>query len=185
MGAHLKQLHDIDNDWFGAPGSPSDVISWQEAFTALLDTLLQRVEGDEIWAQGGLMEDLRKSLSRAIGFYLFDDVEVPSLVWFTGDESSVLVCGDGERDVASWFGFSFALWGDPLLETMFMSPSKAVLEGYQGSLIVFQRQTTKRTWYTLFFALLVMVESENEDKVKQARALVVKCVDILKTAPCY
>lgn len=185
MGVHLKQLHEIDNDWFGTPGSPSDVISWQEAFIALLDTLLQRVEGDEIWVQGGLMENLRKSLSRAIGFYLFDDVEVPSLVWFTGDESSVLVKGDGVKDVVSWFGFSFAIWGDPLLETLFMSPSNAVLEGYQGTLIVFQRQRTKRIWYTLFFALLVITESEDEGKVKQARALVVKCVDILKTAPCY
>jgi len=185
MGTYLKQLHQIDNDWFGTPGSPSDVVSWQEAFTALLDELLQRVEEDVVWGQGEAMEDLRKSLSRAIGFYLFDDVEVPSLVWLTGGEDSVLVAEGQESDVSLLFGFSLALWGDPLLETMFMSPSKAFLEGYEGTLIVFQRQRTKRTWYTLFFALMVMIESEDEVKVNQGRTLVEKCVNILKTAPCY
>jgi len=111
---------------------------------------------------------------------LFDDVEFPSLVWFTGDESSVMVNGGGERDFALCFGFSYAVWGDPLLETIFVSPSAALLEGYQGTPIVFHRQRTKRTWYTLFYGLLVMVESEDADKVNQARSLVKRCVDALR-----
>jgi hypothetical protein len=185
MGSYLKQLHQIDNDWFGTPGSPSDVISWQEAFTALLEMLFERVEGDEVWKNNGLMEGLRANLSRAIGFYLFDDVEVPSLIWLTGDERSVLVSDDQDADVALFFGFSFVLWGDPLMESMFMSPSRAVLEGYEEPLIVFPRQRTKRTWYTLCFALLVIAESEDDEKVKQARALVEKCAEALKNAPCY
>lgn len=185
LGTYLKQLHQVDNDWFGTPGCPSDVISWQEAFTALLENLLESVEGDEMWKNNGLMGDLRKSLSRAIGFYLFDDVEVPSLIWFTGDEEAVLVTDGRDRDIALLFGFSFALWGDPLLETMFMSPSRPVLEGYEEKLIVFPRQRTKRTWYTLFLALLVMVESEDKERVKIAKVLVEKCVETLKNAPCY
>ncbi|KAI8973109.1 hypothetical protein BD414DRAFT_540009 [Trametes punicea] len=154
-GAYLKQLHErVQNDWFGLPSQEQDALySWQEAFTLLLESLLEdaRAAGVEL-----PYEDVRQYLSRAIGFFLFDDCEVPSLISFTGDEDATF----------------------------------AFVEGYGGPLIVFGRQKTKRLWYTIFLALVVLLqakrsgETENE-KVKWATEVLHRSVADLKDAPCY
>ena len=92
-GAYLKQLHErVQNDWFGQPAqSAEQLYSWQEAFTLLVECVIDdaRSEGVELPYQ-----NIRQYLSRAIGFYLFDDCEVPSLIAFTADRSTqaVLFC---------------------------------------------------------------------------------------------
>ncbi|TFK81374.1 hypothetical protein K466DRAFT_604544 [Polyporus arcularius HHB13444] len=198
-GAYLKQLHErVQNDWFGMPSQEKDdLYSWQEAFTPLLEGLLDeahRVGVDLPYA------DLRVCLSRAIGFFLFDDCEVPSLISFTGDEHSIVVDFDMEKGapgledeevrITSFGAFGHALWGDPLLETLFMDPSAGLVEGYGGPLIVFARQKTKRLWYSLFLALVVLVEAKREgkeehEKVQWARKLAERSAAALKDAPCY
>ena len=37
------------------------------------------------------VDELRFSLRHAIGSFLFDDVEMPKLIWVTGDEEDVIV----------------------------------------------------------------------------------------------
>ncbi|KAI1792286.1 hypothetical protein LXA43DRAFT_1093811 [Ganoderma leucocontextum] len=168
LGSYLKQLHErVQNDWFGLPSQAKDELySWQEAFTLLLETILEDAR------EAGVAlpyEDVRRCLSRAIGFFLFDDCEVPSLVSFVGDEHSTFVdfdqgkgTGAPEQEVrvTSFMSVGHALWGDPLLETMFLEPSAAFVEGYGGPLIVFARQRTKRLWYTLFLSLVVLVQAK-------------------------
>jgi hypothetical protein len=170
------------------PQEPS--YSWQETFTVLLETLLHTVENDLHINLPYI--DLRKCLSRAIGFYLFDDVEVPSLVSFTGDEHDVLLScpKDSSQPAIAAMAFTnvHALWGDPLIETLFMppGPSQGILEGYQAPLIVFSRQKTKRIWYTVFLALVVLVERGGEvEQGKWAKEVLSECVEQLKDAPCY
>ncbi|KAI0699752.1 hypothetical protein C8T65DRAFT_580867 [Cerioporus squamosus] len=198
-GAYLKQLHErVQNDWFGLPSQEKDELySWQEAFTPLLEGLL-----DEAHRAGVDLPyaDLRLCLCRAIGFFLFDDCEVPSLVSFTGDDDSTFVDfdldtgapggADEEVRITSFGAFGHALWGDPLLETLFMDPSAGLVEGYGGPLIVFARQKTKRLWYSLFLALVVLIEAKRErkeelEKVKWARELAERSAAALKNAPCY
>ncbi|KAH9944647.1 hypothetical protein B0H21DRAFT_779484 [Amylocystis lapponica] len=197
MGAYLKQLHErVQNDWFGLPSQArAELYSWQEAFTGLLEALLTDAE-----ARGVRLPyaDVRQYLSRAIGFFLFDDCDVPSLVSFAGDADAVLVDLEGAADdvpVAAFLSFSHALWGDPLLETMFVDPSAALIEGYGGPLVLFARQKTKRIWYTLFLALMVTVhmrrdghaasDGQDGEKVKWADAALSRCVADLKDAPYY
>jgi hypothetical protein len=79
-----------------------------------------------------------------------------------------------------------------MLETLFMppGPSQALLEAYMdggGPLIAFPRQRTKRIWYTLFLAGIVLVEEAGKDdcKVGWATELIRECVEKLKDAPCY
>lgn len=228
LGANLRQLHNIQNDWFGFPkptppvSSPSPNIwqdldpssySWQESFTPILEYLLQAVESAHLPLP---YEDIRRYLSRAIGSFLFDDVEVPSLIWFTGSEDDVLVSIPSALPslVASSStpavtdtvpvstptielilpNFAHALWADPLLESLFNppGPSAALLEGYLdsggGPLIVFPRQRTKRLWYTLFLALVILVEHEEEKEDGTwtwALNVLADCVKALKDAPCY
>jgi hypothetical protein len=165
-------------------------------------------------------EDVRRYLSRAIAFFLFDDVDTPALVWFTGTEDDVYISVSSSDEpngaaqptptICTFLpSFRNAIWGDPLLETLFMppGPSSALLEGYVngggGPLIVFPRQKTKRIWYTLFLALIVLTDYGNttqqpepyiqvrndmafiEDKRTWAREALKQCVETLKDSPCY
>jgi hypothetical protein len=89
----------IENDWFGLPSLASDsFFSWQKAFTLMLEEALCAAE--ECDGNIGVslpMQELRAYLSRAIGFYLFDDAKVPAAVWFMGAEDAIFVdVGPGE-----------------------------------------------------------------------------------------
>lgn len=215
LGKFLGQLHSsVQNDWFGRPEPgrkepPAPSYSWQETFTGLLEDLLAQVE-----ARGLAIPytDIRGHLSRAIGSFLFDDVEVPSLVWFTGSEHDIYMVLPSVKAASRAPGgiaailpnIAHALWGDPLLECFMMGeegagPSEAFLEGYEGGgggkLTVFPRQKTKRLWYTFFLGLLVLTkyglagqEGEEpfvEEKRIWAREKLEKCAEALKDAPCY
>ncbi|KAJ3777218.1 hypothetical protein FB446DRAFT_718531 [Lentinula raphanica] len=204
LGQLLGQLHSgIQNDWFGHPSldqprEPS--YSWQETFVALLEPLLEHVHNVGI-DFGVSYEDIRTYLSRAIAFFLFDDVEVPSLIWFTGSEDDIFITRPDDtsssvRIAAIVPTLAHALWGDPLLETFFLppGPSEAIKEGYVGGggspLLVFGRQHTKRLWYTIFLALVILVEREGlqptkSDKKPWALKTLERCSRALKDAPCY
>ena len=206
-GAYLKTLHErVQNDWFGLPSQAhAGLYTWQEAFTPLLESLLDDAERHALGAALPYA-DLRLRLSRAIGFYLFDDCEVPALVLFTADESSIFVALDPAADpssdadtdaevaVTAFASAGHALWGDPLLETLWLAPRAAFVEGYGGPLVVFARQRTKRLWYTLFLALVVLVQARrlgrgdadaDAEKVAWARAAAEEAAAALKDAPCY
>lgn len=184
FGQHLKKIHAIDNDWFGVPGEPSDVISWEEAFTLLLEALLEKTEADGL-RHTVKIEHIRGALSRAIGFFLFDDVEVPSLVWLTGDESSVMEMEENGESKLMLLGFSHAVWGDPRMERVFMDEVKDIQEGYDENLFSLPRQRIKGIWYALFFALLVVAESEDARRVEKARLKVKECVNQLQLVEYY
>jgi hypothetical protein len=87
-----------------------------------------------------------------------------------------------------------ALWGDPLLESFFLppGPSKALVEAYTASggeqLLVFPRQKTKRLWYSVFLALVVLREHgwrHASEKVQEVVNLLQKSVAALEHVPCY
>lgn len=184
LGNHLRKIHAIDNDWFGVPGEPSEVISWEEAFTLLLEALLDKTGTDDL--RGTVkIERIRGALSRAIGFFLFDDVEAPSLVWLTGDESSVMEVEENGESKLTFLGFSHAVWGDPRMERVFMEEVKDIQDGYDENLFLLPRQRIKGVWYALFFALLVMVESEDVRRVENARLKVEECVNRLQLVEYY
>ncbi|KAA1477954.1 hypothetical protein DENSPDRAFT_845139 [Dentipellis sp. KUC8613] len=208
LGAHLKQLHAIENDWFGPPALASDAFfSWQEAFTLMLEEVLTDAEA---LARGGNLgleaelpaDDIRTALSRGIGGFIFDDVEVPSFVWASGSEDDVLLTlpsdsgaedRDGDVEIAAFLHAPHALWGDPLLERLLRhpKPSAAVWEGYGGDPVVFGKQETKMLWYDLYEALVILVRAarvgagEEDERVKWAKEAVGRSVAALKEARNY
>ncbi|EKM53000.1 uncharacterized protein PHACADRAFT_259168 [Phanerochaete carnosa HHB-10118-sp] len=237
IGRWMREMHDrIQNDWFGLPkptppasaappllpsipglsslgfgqqGADDDEpsYSWQETFTSLLESMLSAAEARGLVSSASCGA-LRQPLGRAIGSFLFDDCEVPSLLTFLADAGSVFVhvpAEGAEPTITSLLPPTFALYGDPLLETFFLAsgpedgalpgpaPSQALLEGYGGSPIVFRRQKTKRVWYDVFLALVVLLAArgaavggpEVERLLDWARRRLEECVDILKDAPCY
>lgn len=187
LGASLQSANAIQNDWFGLPLDPNEwgeCYSWQECFTLLLEEALFAVEDTDSPMKEWLpIADIRRVLGRAIGFYLFDDVEVPCLVWnvsLSWDDSVSVRDNENVTGLCSWEG---ALWGDPLMEGAFREPSAAFIEGYGGSPIVIARQKTKRLWYTLYVALRTLLHGAAD--VDGVKDLLLKTVDALKDAPCY
>ena len=221
LGQAFAQLHqNVQNDWFGIPAetapvapsvpgllsgssvlasalsaAPSDTAySWQETFTGLLEDLLQHLPPAH--AAAIPLADIRACLSRAIGFYLFDDADVPALVTLTASPDFIYVeedaSGDADLDVPivipPALALSHSVYGDPLLEGIFLppGPGEAFMEGYKEALIVFPRQRTKRMWYTLFFALLALTAKRRDKQDEEwALKMIVETVEALKKAPSY
>ncbi|KAJ3920115.1 hypothetical protein F5877DRAFT_38847 [Lentinula edodes] len=206
LGQFLGQLHSgVQNDWFGPPSISQPVepsYSWQDTFVALLEPLLEYAHDLDI-DLGAPYNDIQTYLARAIAAFLFEDVEVPSLIWFTGSEDDIYITHPRDTFPSIQIAaivptLAHSLWGDPLLETFFLppAPSEVVKEGYADGggnpLLVFARQKTKRLWYTIFLALVVLVEREGLqitdspfNKRPWALDALKRCTWALKDAPCY
>ncbi|KAI0051533.1 hypothetical protein FA95DRAFT_1675823 [Auriscalpium vulgare] len=203
LGAALRAVHACANDWFGLHGWEHEgVYSWEEAFVRLLEDAL---------AAAPTIHDLEidpsaihSHLSRAIGAFLFDDVEEPAFVMVTPGRQHVFVVEGGAGDEpALWLPtLPHALYGDPLLERVFSevpyplaseapAPSAEVLAGYGKALIVFARQHTKRLWYDLYLGLVLLLNAQPEaagggaEEEAWARELVARSERLLQGAPCY
>jgi hypothetical protein len=194
LGVALRTLHNLQSEWCGPPTLESEgLYSWQEAFTLLIEESLSAAESAGL-ASADDVATLRSYLARAIGAFLFDDVEVPSLVALTAGAESVFITGvDGEMQLALLLpSFAHLLYGDPLLERAFSpfeAPSRALLEGYgEPPPIVFSRQRTKRMWYDLYLGLVVLLGARRaggDQNVDWAVRLVEHSRVLLKDAPCY
>jgi hypothetical protein len=163
LGVALRTLHNLQSEWCGPPTLEKEgLYSWQEAFALLIEEALSAAESAGLVSAADLTT-LRSYLARAIGAFLFDDVEVPSLVALTtGAESVFITDADGEPQLALLLpSLAHVLYGDPLLERAFSpseAPSRALLEGYGAPPpIVFARQRTKRMWYDLYLGLVVLL----------------------------
>ncbi|KAJ7054090.1 hypothetical protein C8F01DRAFT_1063946 [Mycena amicta] len=196
LSQYIGELHKgAQNDWFGLPSlapPPEPSYDWQDTFTALLEGLL-----DTATTRGDLpINELRASLARAISAFLFSDVDVPSLVWFTGGADEVFLAFTTSGEFSTFAilpAVAHALWGDPLLETFFIDASPAFWEGYRATrgaedsaIMVFPRQKTKRIWYDVFLALVVLKERDgiNDEKTAWAKECLLNAAHVLKDAPC-
>ena len=101
---------------------------------------------------------------------------------------------DETLDISGLTHWPDALWGDPLMEDAFRSPSDALLEGYGGSLILFPRQNTKRLWYSFYAALRGLLRLQEADFGEtgcgywtdvRIKDLLKETLEKLKNAPCY
>jgi hypothetical protein len=73
------------------------------------------------------------------------------------------------------------------MERLLIEPSAAILEGYGGSFVVFPRQKKKRIWYTLYTALVALLQEgdQADDAVRDwAMQSLETCIHDLKDAPC-
>jgi len=194
FGVALRAMHNLQSEWCGPPPLEKDgLYSWQEAFTLLVEETLSAAGSAGI-ASAADVTALRGYLARAIGSFLFDDVEVPSLVALTTGAESVFVADvDGEPQLALLLpSLAHLLYGDPLLERAFSlseAPSRALLEGYgTPPPIVFARQRTKRMWYDLYLALVALLGARrvgHDQSMDWAVQLVEQNLVLIRDAPCY
>lgn len=193
VGVALRTMHNLESEWCGPPALENEgLYNWQEAFTLLVEETLSAAEAAGIASADDVIA-LRSYLGRAIGAYLFDDVEVPSLVSLTTGAESVFVAevDGGPRLALLLPSFAHLLYGDPLLERAFSpseAPSNALLKGYgTPPPIVFARQRTKRMWYDLYLGLVVRLGARrvgNDQNMDWAVRLVEHSRILIKDAPC-
>jgi hypothetical protein len=194
FGVALRTMHNLQSEWCGPPPLEKEgLYSWQEAFTLLVEETLSAAESAGI-ASADDVTALRGYLARGIGAFLFDDVEVPSLVALTTGAESVFVADvDGEPQLALLLpSLAHLLYGDPLLDRAFSPsevPSRALLEGYgTPPPIVFARQRTKRMWYDLYLGLVALLGARrigHDQSMDWAVRLVDQSRVLIKDAPCY
>lgn len=194
FGVALRTMHNLWSEWFGTPPLEKEgLYNWQEAFTLLVDETISAAESAGIVSTDDVTA-LRGYLGRAIGSFLFDDVEVPSLVALTTGAESVFVADvDGEPQLALLLpSLAHLLYGDPLLERAFSpseAPSRALLEGYgTPPPIIFARQHTKRMWYDLYLGLVALLGARkvgSDQSMEWAVRLVEQSRVLIKDAPCY
>ncbi|TDL20523.1 hypothetical protein BD410DRAFT_790746 [Rickenella mellea] len=212
LGNLMRTLHRIENDWFGPCNDAAtwkECVSWQICFSTLMEDILAKVETSSppiVFPDGQGVGQIRSYLGRAIGLFLFDDVEVPTLVWYPGlnCDRNIFLSADlsnlptADVSISELTGWGSAIWGDPLMEISLRAPSTAFLEGYGGTPFLFRRQHTKRLWYTLFAALCALmhvsipaeVPSEKQGGATECKGedileLVSECMNALRNAPCY
>ncbi|KIY52165.1 hypothetical protein FISHEDRAFT_56142 [Fistulina hepatica ATCC 64428] len=185
LGYYFSLLHSrVQNDWFGLPRYPDPAepsYSWQESFTEFIESAIEKIDSSGAIDSVALpFTEIRRLLSIAIGSFLFDDVEVPALVTFSGTENDILAIV-AENNSASAVDvvfppgsvFSCAVWGDPLMEALFTppGPSDVFMQGYRGdsSPDAFPARTqVKLLWYTLYRALLGYHHSASCGKQSEA-----------------
>ena len=195
FGVAIRTMHNLQSEWCGPPPLEKEgLYSWQEAFTLLVEETLGAAESVGI-ASADDVTALRGYLGRAIGAFLFDDVEVPSLVALTTGAESVFVADvdGGEPQLALLLpSLAHLLYGDPLLERAFSpseAPSRALLEGYgTPPPIVFARQHTKRMWYDLYLGIVALLGARRagrDQNMDWAVRLVEQTRVLIKDAPCY
>ena len=194
FGVALRTMHNWQSEWCGPPPLEKEgLYSWQEAFTLIVEETLSAAESAGIASEDDVIA-LRSYLGRAIGAFLFDDVEVPSLVALTTGTESVFVTDvDGEPQLALLLpSLAHLLYGDPLLDRAFSpseAPSRALLEGYgTPPPIVFARQHTKRMWYDLYLGLVALLGARragHDQDIDWAVQLVEQNRVLIKDAPCY
>jgi len=195
FGLALRTLHNLQSEWCGPPPLESEgLYSWQEAFILLIEEALGAAESASL-VSVDVASALRGYLARAIGAFLFDDVEVPSLVALTTGAESVFVAEiDGEPQLALLLpSLAHLLYGDPLLERAFSpseEPSRALLEGYGDPppMVFARRQRTKCLWYDLYLGLVVQLGARRVGDgrtVDWAVQLVEHSRVLLRDAPCY
>ena len=71
------------------------------------------------------------------------------------------------------------------MEHVFMEGVRDIQEGYDKNLFLLPRQRIKGVWYSFFYALLTISESEDVRGVKRARSKVKECVDQLQQMEYY
>jgi hypothetical protein len=135
--------------------------TWHAAFTRFMDWIFAdyhrfHVQVPRGWEQAKvLLVDLVP---------IFDEIFEPRLVDWDLWEGNVFITGHdtSEPRITGIIDHERALWGDPLMEIMFMYPKRypAVVERYKDLLdFTMPSVQVRRAFYNLYFLLIIYLET--------------------------
>jgi hypothetical protein len=188
------------------------LLSWQDAFLLMLEEALDGAfpagtTDANAAADAARAAAVRALLVRALGAFVFEDVEWPHLAACVPDASTDVLLTSAPDDPAGALEIACALpvglprarWGDPLLDRALRgppAPSGAFLAGYTGAddtLVPRARERAKALWYRVLDAAVVLADAraagaESADgghEAERARREIDECVARLREIPVY
>ncbi|HLO99768.1 MAG TPA: phosphotransferase, partial [Fimbriimonas sp.] len=174
IGAILSNLHQVGGSQFGTYLGPH-FTTWPEAFMHLVSDLEQDARDASVQLDPGI-------------FTLFDrhaasleSVKEARLVhWDMWDEN--ILIDPATLSITGIVDFERALWGDPLLEWNFITPSATLLEACPH-IVLDKDAQIRRSLYSLYLGLILVIETKyrgfNEDHLTWCRGQVAKAVSSL------
>jgi aminoglycoside phosphotransferase (APT) family kinase protein len=169
LGGHIARLHAVTGPGFGYPAAPLGPLaaSWRQAFTAMLDAVLQDARR---WRADLPHDPDRVASLLAPAAAALDDVVRPALVHFDLWEGNILLAAAADTGALGISGIidgERMFWGDPLADFVSLAlfddveSDTAFLDGYAaaGGHTVFDASARLRlALYRCYLYLIMTVE---------------------------
>ena len=184
MGFFAWQLSRLTSDSYGYWAQPEiPGTSWRICFDKMLRGVIQN--GIDMEVRISITYD--EILDLAHGYYSsLDEVTTPRLVHWDLWDGNVFV-NQQKLLITGIIDFERALWGDPLIEVIFMdlNPDNSCTKGFQEPVFTTQAQTQRRRLYNIYLLLIMVIECyyrryPNQDQENWARFELGKNLDALK-----
>lgn len=149
MGRTLREINSIPGETFGSIVDPSGS-SWRESFVGMMEGVLLDGEASPVELDYDAIRRVVESHAPSL-----DVVREPWLVHWDLWEGNVAV-KDGR--ISSVIDFERSFWGDPLMETNWISPTPEFIEGYGTDLRQQPAARERRLLYDLHLYTIMQIE---------------------------
>jgi len=184
IGGYLREINAIEGAAFGyGPESTPRFAAWRDAFDAMLMTVLQ--DGEDMDVELPLSYAGYHDLARQ-HYAALDEVRAPRLVHWDLWDGNIFFDIETQT-ITGIIDHERALWGDPLMEVNFTGydPSSDFAVGYGIPVLDTPAQRTRRTLYSLYLFLIMVIECyyrqyPNNGQELWAREQLANTVDALR-----
>jgi len=179
IGTLLRELHSIQGEAFGTYNQPIHS-TWMDAFGSLLEDLRRDQQDQAIVLPPDSFESATPHLSA------LSEVKSPALLHWDLWDPNIFI-DPVDFHVTGLIDFERAMWADPLIEGNFMTPSAALLEGYEHPITQPPGASARRALYDLYLSLIMVIESTyrrfDADHEKSAREFLDRSIAALNALP--
>ena len=159
VGRTLAQMNAITGQTFGyATPVATPYVTWQEAFTAMIEGVL--LDGEEMGIELPLPYAEIRTRMQA-GYPALEDVHTPHLVHWDLWDGNIFI-DPVTRQLTGIIDFERAMWADPLIEQNFIGfhDRTAFLEGYGKVMPATPNEHLRRTLYNIHLFLILIIEHD-------------------------
>jgi aminoglycoside phosphotransferase (APT) family kinase protein len=157
MGRLTRQIGTIHGSSFGYWAQPEKPgVTWRECFARMVEGVLQ--DGLDMDIDLHLpYEQIRARVQRHLG--VLDEIVTPQLVHWDLWDGNIFVDPQTLR-ITGLIDFERALWGDPLIEGIFINidPASSAAQGYGAELLSTPQRRMQRLLYNVYLHLIMVVE---------------------------
>ena len=158
MGRFTRAISAITHDVFGYWAQPSAPgVSWKDCFAAMTRGVLQ--DGLDVDAKLPMPYDEIYQRMES-HFDALEEVTTPRLVHWDLWDGNIFVDPSSHR-VTGLIDFERALWGDPLIEVIFMNlnPDSPAALGFGGNVLRTENERRRRLLYNAYLFLIMIIET--------------------------
>ena len=162
IGIYTAALHSLKNDTFGyfGNGPGSETGSWQEAFSAFVEALLD--DGEALGVALPLSYEKIRGLFEQYA-PLLDEIKEPTLVhWDLWPVNIFIIKKNGNYEVEGTIDWERAYWGDPESEPAIANQhyGEAFYQGYGRELTAGENAAIRHKLYLIYLLLVMKIEAK-------------------------